>query len=93
MSNQFVSTLAERAARGAVRALVVESIGPLTILAGFVWAVAQPYRIVFLHPEGKGFYDFLVQPPLLVIAVGLFFALAIAPALVDDLREEHGPTR
>ena len=45
---------------------------------------AVPDRVS--SPAGKGFYDWLVQPPLLVIPVGLFFALAIAPGLVDDLR-------
>jgi hypothetical protein len=68
--------------------LAIESIGPLTMLAGAVWAVAQPYRIVFLDREGKGLYDFLVQAPLLVIAVGLFFALVIAPGIVEDLRSD-----
>ena len=41
------------------------------MLGGLVWAVAQPYRIVFLDPDGKGLYDYLVQPPLLVALVGL----------------------
>ncbi len=68
------------------RALAVESLGPVTILGGIVWAIFQPYRIVFLDPVGKGFYDYLVQPPLLVIGVGLLFSLAIAPGLIDDLR-------
>ncbi|HET7743828.1 MAG TPA: hypothetical protein VFK76_03735 [Gaiellaceae bacterium] len=67
-------------------------LGPLTVLAGLVWAVVQPYRIAFLHPHGKGFYDFLVQPPLLVVLVGVLFALLIAPGLVQDLeRAERGP--
>ena len=64
--------------------------GPLTILGGIVWAIFQPYRIVFFDRAGKGFYDYLVQPPLLVIGVGLLFALAIAPGLIDDLRSARG---
>ncbi len=72
------------------RALAIESLGPLTILGGIVWAILQPYRIVFLHSAGKGFYDYLIQPPLLVIGVGLLFALAIAPGLIDDLRTADG---
>lgn len=74
-----------RSARKPGRVLVLEALGPLTILGGIVWAIAQPYRITFLHREGKGFYDFLLQPPLLVVIVGLVFAVAIAPGLVDDL--------
>ena len=74
------------------RVLAVQLLGPLTILAGLVWAVAQPYRIAFLHPHGKGLYDFLAQPPLLVVLVGVLFALLIAPGLVQDLeRAERGP--
>jgi hypothetical protein len=62
------------------------------MLAGLVWAVAQPYRIVLLNPDGKGIYDFLFQPPLLVVAVGLVYAIWIAPGLVEDLEaEEHDP--
>jgi hypothetical protein len=73
------------AVRRAPRALGVQLLGPLTILGGIVWAVAQPYRIVLLDREGQGLYDYLVQPPLLVIGVGLLFAFAIAPGIVDDL--------
>ena len=76
-------------ARRSLRALAVESLGPLTILGGIVWAIFQPYRIVFLHRGGKGLYDYLVQPPLLVIGVGLLFALAIAPGILEDLRSSR----
>lgn len=102
MSSEFATTVSEHAARRRfsrltrrqVRPLAVLLLGPLTMVAGFVWAVVQPYRIAFLYPEGKGAYDYLVQPPLLVVLVGLVFALAVAPGLVDDLeRSEHGPSR
>jgi hypothetical protein len=66
--------------------LAIESLGPLTILGGIVWAIFQPYRVVFFEPAGKGFYDYLVQPPLLVVGVGLLFALVIAPGLIEDLK-------
>lgn len=75
------------------RILAIEAIGPLTMLGGLVWAIAQPYRVVFFHPDGKGFYDWLVQPPLLVVLVGLLFALLVAPGLVEDLeRPADGAT-
>lgn len=68
--------------------MAIQLIGPLTILAGIVWAVAQPYRIVLSGGQGTGFYDLLVQPPLLVVAVGLVYALWIAPGLVADLEDD-----
>lgn len=62
------------------------------MIAGLVWAVAQPYRIVFLDPDGKGIYDFLFEPPLLVVIVGLVYLIGIAPGLVEDIEaEEHDP--
>jgi hypothetical protein len=67
------------------RVLAVQLLGPVTVIAGLVWAVAQPYRITFLHPDGKGAYDYLIQPPLLVVVVGLLYLLLIAPGLVEDL--------
>ncbi len=77
------------ARRRSTRALAVQLLGPLTVLAGVVWAVAQPYRVVLLDREGKGLYDYLFQPPLLVVVVGVVFALAIAPGLVEDLDAEE----
>lgn len=95
MSSEIVGPLdraseRETAEHRSLRALAIESLGPLTILGGVVWAIFQPYRIVFFDRVGKGFYDYLVQPPLLVIGVGLLFSLAIAPGLIDDLRSAHG---
>jgi hypothetical protein len=85
---------ARHAARRPWRQLAVQLLGPLTILGGLVWAVAQPYRIVLLDREGRGLYDYLFQAPLLAIAVGIVFTVAIAPGLVEDLEatERDGPT-
>lgn len=100
MSSDIATGIPERAARrprasaarAGRRALAVLLLGPLTILGGLVWAVAQPYRIVFLDHDGAGLYDYLVQPPLLVALVGVVFARVVAPGLVDDLeREGDGP--
>ena len=95
MSSEIVGPLDRAPERETVeyrslRALAIESLGPLTILGGVVWTIFQPYRIVFFDRAGKGFYDYLVQAPLLVIGVGLLFALAIAPGLIDDLRSARG---
>jgi hypothetical protein len=77
-----------REARRGVRVLALEAIGPLTILAGIVWAFAQPYRVAFFYPEGKGVWEWAVQPPLLVMAVGLVFALLVTPGLVEDMERQ-----
>jgi hypothetical protein len=86
----------ERRSRGSARrqrrAIAVLLLGPVTMLGGLVWAIAQPYRIVFLSSEGKGFYDYVAQPPLLVVVVGAIFMLAIAPGLAEDVeRGDDGP--
>ena len=95
MSSEIVGPLdrdseRETVERRSLRVLAIESLGPLTILGGIVWTIFQPYRIVFVNRAGKGFYDYLVQPPLLVIGVGLLFTLAIAPGLIADLRSSRG---
>ena len=89
MSTDYVGQLEERLARRTPRMVAIEAIGPLTMLGGVVWAIAQPYRLAILHPAGKGFYDWLVEPPLLVILVGVVFAALIAPGIVEDLRGDE----
>jgi len=69
------------------RARIVSSLGPLTALGGIVWALVQPYRITLLHPRGETFWFLVVEPPLLVIAVALFFHFVIAPGLLEDLED------
>jgi hypothetical protein len=89
MSSELVSQLEERAERRTIRMVAIEALGPLTMLGGVVWAIAQPYRVALFHPAGKGFYDWLVEPPLLVVGVGLLFAAVIAPGILEDLRSER----
>jgi Na+/H+ antiporter NhaB len=86
MDTELLGTLEERTARRTLRVLAIEAMGPLTMLGGAIWAIAQPYRLAILHPHGKGFYEWLVQPPLLAVLVGVFFAGVIAPGIVEDLR-------
>jgi hypothetical protein len=75
------------------RARFVTALGPLTALAGAIWAIVQPYRITLLHPHGQGFWWLFVEPPLLVIVVGLFFYFAIVPGLLADMEEDRGTSR
>ena len=77
-----------RTARKGARVVAVEAMGPLTVLGGIVWALAQPYRVTFFYPDGKDLWDWLVQPPLLVMAAGLAFALLVAPGVVEDLERQ-----
>jgi hypothetical protein len=84
MNAELVSEL--EAPRQRVRhARTVATVGPLTVLAGIVWAIAQPYRVTILHPNGQGFWWLFVEPPLLVMAVGLFFQFVVLPGLLEDL--------
>jgi hypothetical protein len=75
------------------RARIVSALGPLTALAGVIWAIVQPYRLTILHPHGQGFWWLFVEPPLLVIAVGLFFYFAVLPGVLDDLEEARAASR
>lgn len=91
MNAELVSDLEARAHRTA-RARVVTALGPVTALAGTVWAIVQPYRITLLHPRDEGFWWLFVQPPLLVIAVGLLFHFVVVPGLLADLEQEERAT-
>jgi hypothetical protein len=72
------------------RARAISLLGPLTAVGGVVWAFAQPYRITLLHPAGQGFWWLVVEPPLLVVGVGVLFALVVARPLLADLEEDDG---
>ena len=87
MSTQLITERAAARTRSA-RARAVGLLGPLTMLGGVVWAFLQPYRITLLHPHGEGFWWLVVEPPLLVVGVGIVFALFVAPGLIEDLRED-----
>jgi hypothetical protein len=73
-----------------IRARVIALLGPLTSLAGVFWALAQPYRITILHPHGQGIWWLLIEPPLLVVGVGVVFTYAIARPLLADLQAGRG---
>jgi hypothetical protein len=70
------------------RARIIGGIAPLTVLAGVVWAIVQPYRLTILHPHGQGFWWLVAQPPIYVILVGLLFWRVIAPGLLEDIEAE-----
>jgi hypothetical protein len=78
--------------RSTTRARIMSALGPATVLAGILWALVQPERITLLHPRGQGFWWLFVEPPLLVIAVGLFFHFFVVPGLLEDLEQEDHAT-
>ena len=92
MSNVLSHRLeADRAQSVRVRA--VSFVGPAVTAAGLIWAILQPYRVTLLHPRGQGFWWLLIEPPLLVCAVGVVFALVVARPLISDLEERDATAR
>ncbi|HEY8725775.1 MAG TPA: hypothetical protein VIL91_03630 [Gaiellaceae bacterium] len=89
MNAELVSELEAPLQRATARTRIVSAVGPVTALGGVIWALVQPYRITLLHPRGQGFWWLVVEAPLLVVAVGLFFHFVVVPGLLEDLEEEH----
>ncbi len=71
------------------RVRVVLALGPVTSVAGIVWAVAQPWRLTLLHPQGQGFWWLFSEPQLYVVLVGLLFRFIVAPGIAADLEAER----
>ena len=85
MNAELVTELERPLQRVTARARIVSALGPLTVLAGVIWALVQPYRLTLLHPRGESFWWLVVEPQLLVIAVGLLFHFVVLPGLLEDL--------
>ena len=90
MESQLTSRLAAGHSHITTRARVVSLLGPLVVVGGLGWAIVQPYRLTLLHPHHQGFWWLVIEPPLLVVAVGLFFALVVARPLVAELEDDRG---
>jgi hypothetical protein len=89
---ELVSDL-EVPVRRSLRARTISMLGPLTALAGIVWALFQPERVTLLHPHGESFWWLVVEPPLLVVAVGLLFHFVVLPGLLEDLHANDAAAR
>jgi hypothetical protein len=89
---ELVSEL-EVPVRRSIRGRVVAMLGPFTVVSGVVWAALQPYRLTLLHPRGESFWWLAVEPPLLVVAVGLLFHFVVLPGLLEDLAQEDDTAR
>ena len=92
MDAELVRERAEARARirQSRRHTAVSALGPLTALAGLIWALAQPYRITLLDPHGHSFWYLAIQPPLLVMLAGAVFHFWVVPGLLADLEEVEG---
>ncbi len=96
MSTQSVTQALEEHTRSralTLRSLALAALGPLTALAGLVWAVIQPYRVTLLHPADQGFWWLFAEPPLLVIVAGLAFHYFVARSLIRDLEQDDATAR
>ncbi len=93
METQLHSHVASGLGVRSRRARAIGLLGPVTIAAGLIWAVIQPYRLTLLHPHHQGLWWLLAEPPLLVAGAGLFFSLVIARPLIEDLEEHRGASR
>lgn len=92
METQLVHRLPATLTRPA-RMRIVSSLGPTVMAAGAVWAILQPDRVTLLHPRGQGVWWLLIEPPLLVVAAGIVFALLVARPLLADLQERDATAR
>jgi hypothetical protein len=79
----------EQTKTASARSRLVRLLGPLTVLAGVVWALAQPWRVTLLHPHGQGFWWLFAEPPLYVVLAGIVFQLAVARGLAAELEDER----
>jgi hypothetical protein len=87
MDAELVRQRARARARHSWRNTAVSALGPLTALVGLVWALVQPYRVTLLDPDKHTFWYLAIQPPLLVILVGVVFHFWVVPGLLADLEE------
>ena len=92
MATDVASHLDERT-RSSARERLVLALGPTTTLAGIVWAAVHPWRMTIFHPHGQGFWWLFTEPPLWLAAVGVVFALFVAPGLLGDLRRQEEGAR
>jgi hypothetical protein len=93
METPIVRHIPATAADHSTRARVVSLVGPATLAAGLIWGILQPHRLTLLHPRAQGFWWLVLEPPLLVAAVGVLFALVVARPLLSDLEARDAASR
>jgi hypothetical protein len=93
METPIVRHIPATAVTRSARARLVSLLGPTTVAAGLIWGILQPWRLTLLHPRGQGFWWLLIEPPLLVAAAGVIFALVVARPLLTDLEAHDASPR
>ena len=93
METPIVRHIPATAVAGSARARIVSLIGPTTVASGAIWGILQPWRLTFLHARGQGFWWLVFEPPLLVAAAGVIFALVVARPLLSDLEVHDAAPR
>jgi hypothetical protein len=93
METPLVRHIPASAAARSTRARAVSLIGPTTAACGLIWGMLQPHRLTILHPRGQGVWWLLLEPPLLVAAAGVIFALVVAKPLLADLEAHDAASR
>jgi formate hydrogenlyase subunit 3/multisubunit Na+/H+ antiporter MnhD subunit len=88
VASQLIRELPAERAYANSRARAIALLGPLTVVAGIVWAIIQPYRLTLLHPHGQGFWWLVIEPPLLVVFAGIVFGVLVARPLIADLEDD-----
>jgi hypothetical protein len=87
MESELVGRSARVGTRHTRRHTAVSALGPLTAVAGVVWALLQPYRVTLLEPREHSVWYLLIQPQLLLILVAAAFHFLVVPGLLADLEE------
>ena len=93
MNAELVRQRAEARTRHSWRHTAVSALGPLTALAGLIWAIVQPARITRFAPDRPGFWYLAIQPPLLVSRAAAGFHFWVVPSLLADLEEAEERSR
>ena len=90
METQLVREQSAEQVYTSTRARIVALLGPLTVVAGIIWAIVQPYRLTVLHPHHQGFWWLAIEGPILIVLAGVVFAVFVARPLVADLEGDDG---
>jgi hypothetical protein len=93
METPLVRHLPAAAAARSARARAVSLIGPAAVACGLIWGIFQPHRLTILHPRAQGVWWLMLEPPLMVAAAGVIFALVVAKPLLADLEEHDAAAR